>query len=630
MNADMLHLLKSRRFLPLFLTQLLGAANDNLFKSALIMLITFKLADQAGLDGPIMVTLAAGIFIAPFFLFSATAGQLADRFDKANLARVTKVAEVMIMGAAAFAFLSADPYMLMVVLFLMGLQSALFGPVKYSILPQHLAQEDLISANAMVGAGTFLAILVGTISGGLLILRDGGVVLVSTLVISIAVMGLLTSLFIPPAPAMGERVQVNPNIAAETLNMLRHAASRRDVFLAILGISWFWLVGATFLSQFPAFAKGVLGGDENIVTLFLTVFSIGIGFGSMLCSKLLKGEITAKYVPFGALAMTAFMVDLYFSSTQFGFVANLQIGTFLTNLMGLRMLFDLMMVAVSGGLFIVPLYAILQSRGDAAHRARDIAANNIFNALFMVVSALAITVMLGSGMTIPGVFLTVAVANAFVAVYICKLLPDELIKAVLRWIFKVVFRVEIMGLEHWKNVGNKAVIVVNHVSFLDAALLAAFLPEKLLFAINTQIVAKWWIKPFLNLVDAFPMDPAKPLATKALIKAVSSGCKCVISLESRITVTGKLMKVYEGPAMIADQADADILPIRIDGAEFTCFSRLKGTVRQRWFPKITLTILEPRRLTVNEDFKGKKRRAQAGMELYDIMGDLIFESRRQR
>jgi len=630
MNADMLHLIRSRRFLPLFLTQLLGAANDNLFKSALIMLITFDLADKAGLDGPIMVTLAAGIFIAPFFLFSATAGQLADCYDKAKLARATKLGEVFIMGGAAFAFLSQNPYVLMAVLFLMGTQSALFGPVKYSILPQHLKQEELISANAMVGAGTFLAILVGTITGGLLILRPDGVFMVSSLVIAIAVLGLVASAFIPAAPPTGDTVRINLNIATETAKMLRHAASRRDVFLSILGISWFWLVGATFLSQFPAFAKQVLGGDENIVTLFLAVFSIGIGLGSMLCSKILKGEVSAKYVPFGAITMTAFMVDLYFASTLVVFGPGTQIGAFLTDPMGLRILADLLMVAMSGGLFIVPLYAILQSRGDAAHRARDIAANNIFNALFMVASALVITFMLASGITIPGVFLTVAIANAVVAVYICKLLPDELIKAALRWIFQLAFRAEIKGLEHWAEVGDKAVIVVNHVSFLDAALLAAFLPEKPLFAINTHIAAKWWTKPFLNLVEAFPMDPTQPLATKALIKAVDQGRKCVIFPEGRITVTGGLMKVYEGPAMIADKADADILPVRIDGAEFTYFSRLKGTVRQRWFPKITLTILPPRRLTINDEFLGKRRRAQAGLELYDIMSDLIFESRLQR
>lgn len=533
MSTDALHLMKSRRFLPLFITQFLGAANDNLFKSALIMLITFVLADKAGVDGPVMVTAAAGVFIAPFFIFSATAGQLADRFDKAKLSRTVKAAEVLIMIGAATAFLSQNVWALMAVLFAMGTQSALFGPVKYAILPQHLKEEELISANALVEAGTFMAILIGTIAGGLLILTDGGVLLVSVLIIVVAVLGYGASVFIPAAPAPDANLRVNPNIVAATLNMVRHAASRRDVFLSILGISWFWLVGATFLSQFPTFAKDVLGGNEAVVTLFLAVFSVGIGIGSVACSKLLKGEVTAKYVPFGILSMTAFMIDLYFASAS---VAPLNgtggVAAFMSQPTAWRIVADLMMISISGGFFIVPLYAILQSRGDADHRARDIAANNIINASFMVVSAVVVAMLLGSGMTVPGVFLSLAIVNAGVAVYICKLLPDELIKQALKAVFRLAFRVEVQGLDNWNKVGDKAVIVVNHVSFLDAALLAAFLPEKPVFAINTHIAAKWWMKPFLALVDAFPMDPTKPLSTKALIKEVATGKKCVIFPEA--------------------------------------------------------------------------------------------------
>ena len=310
--------------------------------------------------------------------------------------------------------------------------------------------------------------------------------------------------------------------------MMRHAASKRDVFLSILGISWFWLVGATFISQFPTFGKVNLGGDEGVVTLFLAIFSIGIGLGSALCSKVLKGEVTAKYVPFAALAMTAFMADLYFASTQVVAVDGTGVTAFLAQPLGLRITADLLMVALCGGLYIVPLYAILQSRGDKAFRARDIAANNVYNALFMVVSALAVAAMLAGGMTVPGIFFSVAIANAGVALYICKLLPDELVKAALRWTFKLAFRAEVRGLENWQAVGDRAVIVVNHVSFLDAALLAAYLPEKPLFAINTYMAAKWWMKPFLALVEAFPMDPTKPLSMKGLIKEVATGRKCVI------------------------------------------------------------------------------------------------------
>lgn len=630
MTSDMQHLMASRRFLPLFVTQFLGAANDNLFKSALVMLITFELADRAGLDGPIMVTVAAGIFIVPFFLFSAWAGQLADRFDKSTIAKVVKAAEILIMLCAAVAFAVADPWLLMGMLFFMGSQSAVFGPVKYSILPQHLDEDELIAANALIEGGTFLAILIGTIAGGLLILTDNGIVTVSALVVGIAVLGLGASLLIPKAPPSNAQVRLDVNVIAGTVSMLRHAATRRDVFLSILGISWFWLVGATFLSQFPTFAKVNLGGDEGVVTLFLAVFSIGIGIGSAICSKILKGEVTAKYVPFAALAMTAFMIDLYFASALVVPDGDSSVAAFLSEPLGWRITADMLMIAACGGLYIVPLYAILQSRGDAAHRARDIAANNVYNALFMVLSALVVTAMLAVGMTVPAIFFTIAVANAGVALYIVKLLPDELIKAVLRGVFKLAYRAEIKGLDHWQGVGDKAVIVVNHVSFLDGVLLAVFLPEKPLFAINTHIADTWWVKPFLGLIDAYPMDPTKPMSTRSLIKEVAKGRKCVIFPEGRITVTGSLMKVYEGPALIADKAEAEVLPVRIDGAQYTPFSRLRGTVRQRWFPKITLTILPPRTLTIDEDVKGAKRRIQAGLELYDVMSDLMFESRHER
>jgi len=635
MSFDMVHLLKSRRFLPLFITQFLGAMNDNLFKSALVMLMTYQLAQAAGVDGPLMVTAAAGVFILPFFLFSATAGQFADRYDKARLVQHVKAAEIVIMIGAASAFFSQNIWALMAVLFLMGAQSSVFGPVKYAILPQHLRTDELIAGNAMVEAGTFLAILIGTIVGGLLILTGGGVLLVSAIVITTAVLGYAASLFIPQAPAMDKSLKVDFNIAASTVRLLRHAASRRDVFLAILGISWFWLVGATFLSQFPTFAKNTLNGDEGVVTLFLSTFSIGIAAGSLVCGKLLKGEVTAKYVPFGAILMTVFMVDLYFASMQVLVLAGTGdalagVGAFLSQPTGMRITVDLLMIAMSGGIYIVPLYAILQSRGDKTHRSRDIAANNIVNALFMVVSALVIAALLAGGMTVPGVFMTVAIANAGVAIYICKLLPDELIKAALVWVFRMAFRAEIKGLENWKAAGDKAVIVVNHASFLDGVLLAAFLPEKPMFAINTHMAKRWWVKPFLTLFEAFRMDPTKPFGTKALIKAVAQGKKCVIFPEGRVTETGGLMKVYEGPALVADKADADILPIRIDGAEFSMFTRLAGTVRRRWFPKITITILAPRRLTVNGTLKGSRRRAHAGMELYDVMSDLMFETRRTR
>jgi acyl-[acyl-carrier-protein]-phospholipid O-acyltransferase / long-chain-fatty-acid--[acyl-carrier-protein] ligase len=630
MHDNQFHLFRTRRFWPLFVTQFLGAANDNLFKNALVILILYQVGNSAAADPQILVTAAAGIFILPFFLFSANAGQLADKYEKSKLVSWIKFFEICIMTGAVFGLYGSDVNILLGVLFLMGVQSAYFGPLKYSILPDHLAADELIGGNALIEAGTFLAILLGTIAGGLLILQVNGVMVIASGILGLAVIGWICSLFIPVSPPATPSLKININIIAETWNIVRLARARRDVFLSILGISWFWLVGATFLSQFPAFAKGVIGGDETVVTLFLTVFSVGIGLGSLLCNKILKGEISAKFVPFGALGMTLFILDLYGASSALPGPANLPIGfqAFLSDPASWRIVADLLGISISGGLFIVPLYAIMQSRSDPDKRSRIIAGNNILNAAFMVVGALAAAIMLNLNLSVPGVFLVLAVLNAGAAVYICALLPDALVKALLQSLLKLCYRVEVRGLENMAKAGDKAVIVVNHVSFLDAVLLAAYLPKKPTFAIDTYIARQWWVRPFLTLVNAFPMDPANPLAIKSLIKVVGEGHHCVIFPEGRITVTGALMKIYEGPGMIADKAGAPLVPVRIDGAQYTVFSRLKGKVRQRWFPKITITIQEPRTFDLGDELVGRVRRKRAGDKLHDIMTRLIFDTRK--
>ncbi len=632
MSEDLQHLLTTRRFLPLFLTQALGALNDNLFKNALVVLVIFRLAGEAGLNGNVFVSLAAGLFILPFFLFSATAGQLADKVEKTLLIRTIKAAEIAIMGLGAAAFWLGDIYLLVFVLFLMGTHSAFFGPIKYSILPDLLRESELIAGNGLVEAGTFLAILIGTIAGGLLILGTHGIAIVSAGIVAVALAGFAASFGIPRVPAPSPALRINPNFLGETFRILAQSRQRRDLNLSILGISWFWLIGATYLTQFPAFTRDVIAGNETVVTLFLTAFSIGIGLGSLLCNRLLKGEVSAAYVPLGALGMTLFTADLSYSSQSgaAGVAGLIGAWEFLSRPESWRIVVDMMGTAICGGIYIVPLYAILQTRGDPSHRSRVIAANNIMNALFMVVGSVAVTVLLAAGVTIPGVFLVVAAVNGFVAFYICGLLPDALIKSVLVAVLKLLYRVEVRHLDAYARAGKRAVIVVNHVSFLDAVLLAAFLPRKPMFAIDSHIARAWWVRPFLHLVEAFPMDPTNPMATKSLIRAVQQDRHCVIFPEGRITVTGALMKVYEGPGMIADKADAMLVPIRIDGAQYTPFSRLRGKVRRRWFPKIVITVLEPRRFAIPDGLVGRARRRFASTRLYDVMTEMIFETCERR
>ena len=421
------NLLKTRRFLPLFITQFLGAMNDNIIKQALIVMIIFSLLDSSDMDPGILVTIAAGIFILPFFLFSATAGQIADKFEKSASIQRIKFVEILIMATACFGFYLSNTWFLILVLFLMGTQSSFFGPLKYGILPNHLKERELIGGNALIETGTFLAILIGTIIGSLLIVIENGTAIISTILFLIALVGWAVSRSIPTAAAADPNLKINYNILQEIGRMMGRARQTRTVFLSIIGISWFWLLGATFLSQFPNYSKTLLGGNASVVTLFMFTFSLGIGIGSYGCTKLLKGVISAKYVPLSAFALTVFIIDLYFASVDLSAPGDALItaSDFLNTPTNLRILFDLAAISICGGLYTVPLYAILQNDSDPKKRSRIIAANNLMNALFMVVGAIVATTMLALDWTIPEVFLSLAIANCFVGLYITRLLPSR-------------------------------------------------------------------------------------------------------------------------------------------------------------------------------------------------------------
>ena len=417
MSESQFSLLKTRRFLPFFLTQFLGAFNDNLFKSALVMLVTFSLARKMGINGQVAVTVIAGLFILPFFLFSSVAGELADRYEKAFLIRRIKFIEIILMTLTAAAFYFSNFWLLVALLFLMGAQSTFFGPLKYSIIPEHLEEGELIAGNALVSAGTYLAILIGTIVGGLLILQPGGVEIISVLIVFFALLGWLASLKIPNAGSFNPKVSIDFNIIRSTHRIIASVIQEKDVFLSILGVSWFWFVGATFLSQFPSYTKDVLQANEQVATLFLTVFSIGVGLGSLLCNTLLKGEIDGKYVPYGAATLSVGSICLWLASRRLapaGMDEELfGILLFLQKPEGIFILISLLAIAIGGGIYVVPLNAIMQTRCKAQHRARVIACSNIMNSFMMVLSAVGISILLLMGFTIPHIFLVVAVLNCF-------------------------------------------------------------------------------------------------------------------------------------------------------------------------------------------------------------------------
>ena len=630
MSGSLFHLLKTKRFAPLFVTQFLGAFNDNVFKNALVFLITYKIAFDQGWDNvQVIVPLAGGIFIAPFFLFSSLAGQLSDKLEKSRLIRIIKFVEILLMALASYGFYTQDVTVMMVTLFLMGSQSAFFGPLKYSILPEHLRHDELIGGNALIEMGTFLSIILGLIVGGVLILTDSGVLIISATVITVAVCGFIASFSIPKTIPVASEIKINFNIVQETWHIIQDSRTDWRIFMSIMGISWFWFFGLTFLAQFPTFSREVIGADEGVGTLFNCAFSIGIGLGSYICDRLLKGQIHAIYVPGAAILMTLFSVDIYFASQHITGSADgdlMTVTAFISHWGNIRILVDMVLIAVCGGIYIVPLYAIVQDRSAPAKRSRMIASTNIINALFMTISAFGSSAMISRGFTIPEVFLTVAILNAFVAIYICRLLPEELIRSITRTMFKLFYRVEVHGLENYQRAGKKVVIVANHTSYLDGALLGAFLPGKMTFAINTYIADKWWVKPAYAFIHLMPLDPSNPMAAKSMIDEVRKGRKVVIFPEGRLTVTGSLMKIYEGPGAIANLSGAPILPIKIEGAQFSPFSRLKGKLRIRLFPKITITILKPVEMTLSQKVGGKERRRILGEKLYTVMSDMMFQT----
>lgn len=606
-------LLKSARFLPLFITQFLGALHDNLFKNALVVLMLFGAAEHSDTDPKILTTAAAGLFILPFILFSALGGDLADKVPKHRLIRVIKLAEIVIAALGAVSLFSGSTFLSFLTLFALGTHSSLFGPSKYSILPEHLKETELIGGNALLNSGTFLAILIGTILGAAMITLPAGKEIVGALLIICSVTGYIASRKIPATLPSAPDLELKYNIASQIIEVMRYTLDRpRALLLSILGISWFYFIGAVFVAQLPNFVHDTLAANEHVLTILLSFFSIGIAIGGLLNNRLLKGRIEAVYVPLAILGITVFSIDLYFASA----------GT--PGYLPLRVAFDVTMVSICGGLFVVPLNALIQHLTPADSRARVMAANGIVNALFMVASAILSAVLIQAGLEVRDLFLVLAIANTLVAVYICQLLPDYLFKSCLQAIFKLLYKVEVRGLENFEKAGKRAVIVGNHVSLLDPPLLAAFLPGRPMFAVDS-FVAQWpWVRPFLKLVDAFPLDPTNPFSLKGLIRKVEEDRHVVIFPEGRLTQTGALMKVYDGPGMIADKADAVILPIRLDGVQHTPFTHLKGKVPLKSFPKITITILEPRKFKIDEAIKGRARRAAAGRKLYDLMEDMMF------
>jgi 1-acyl-sn-glycerol-3-phosphate acyltransferase len=578
-------LLRQRRFAPFFWTQFAGAANDNLFKFAFTVMVTYQL--QVGWLPPAMAGLVIGaLFILPFLLFSATSGQLADKYDKRSLIRFVKWLEIGIMVLAAIGFFRANVPILLACTFLMGLHSTLFGPVKFAYLPQHLGERELTGGNGMVEMGTFVAILLGNVAGGLLIaVPQVGPHWVGIGCIALAALGRLVAQWVPASPSTDPGLKINWNPVTETWRNLQLAHGNLVVFRSLLGISWMWFFGAVFLSQFPSFAKEVLHGNEQVASLLLVVFSIGIGVGSLLCEMLSRRHVDIGLVPLGAIGMTVFAVDLYFASRGLPPASGLTVPQFLGAPAHWRVMADLALLSLFAGLYSVPMYALIQLRAQPTHRARIIAANNILNALFMIASSVIAGALLGAGATIPQIFLLTGIANAVVAFYIFLLVPEYLLRFVAWVMAHLVYRFRVRGDEHIP-VSGPAVLACNHVSFVDAVLLMAASPRPICFMMDHRIFRIPVLGWLFRLAKAIPIAPQKEdpavyeAAFQRAAQVLRDGDLLAIFPEGAITRDGQLQPFKGGIVKILEQARADgieppVVPMALTNLWGSFFSRIE-------------------------------------------------------
>jgi len=578
-------LLTQRRFGPFFGVQMLGAGNDNVFKFALTVLVTYQLQLEwlpASLAGLVI----GALFILPFLLFSATSGQLADKYPKQRLIRRVKDLEIAIMLLAGWGFMAQQIPLLLGCVFLMGLHSTLFGPVKFAYLPQHLSERELTGGNGMVEMGTFVAILLGNVAGGLLIALPGtGPQAVAVACLLLAVVGRLLAQAVPASPATDPQLRINWNPFTETWRNLKLAHGNVVVFRSLLGISWMWFFGAVFLSSFPAFARDVLHGSEQVASLLLVVFSIGIGVGALLCEVLSRRHVEIGLVPLGAIGMSVFSVDLYFAASGLPAAQALPLGAFLAQPAHWRVLIDLLLLSLFAGIYSVPMYALIQMRSQPTHRARIIAANNILNALFMIASALIAGLLLHLGFSITELFLFVGLANAVVAGYIFLLVPEYLLRFV-AWIAShLIYRFRISGDEHIPTEGP-AVLVCNHVSFVDAVLLMGASPRPIRFLMDHRIFRVPVLGWLFRLAKAIPVAPQKEdpqayaQAFESAAAVLREGDLLAIFPEGGITRDGTLQPFKGGVLKVLEQARADgltvpVVPMGLSHLWGSFFSRIE-------------------------------------------------------
>ena len=581
-HSNQFQLLTQRRYLPFFITQFLGAFNDNLFKNALIIMISFSSVKIMDSNSDILINLAAVLFILPFFLFSSLAGQLADKFDNASLMQTVKLTEILIMFVAVLAFYLESIELLLFLLFLMGSQSAFFGPVKYGYLPRVLHKDELIGGNGMTDMGTFLAILLGMIAGANAIILDDGSMVVSALVILFAVLGYLASLKIPKTGNSDPDLKLNFNFFSETWKIIQISRSNRTVFLSIIGISWFWFYGSILITQIPNFTHNYLSAGEGVFVLLMGAFSVSVGVGSLMCEKLSGGKIEIGLVPLGSIGLTIFAIDFYFAASHpISSDHLITVSEFLAISSNWRIIADIFMIGMSAGFYIVPLYALIQSRSKQSHISRIIAANNIINSFFMVIAGITAMLFLGNGLSIPELLLVTGIMNFVVAIFIYKMITEFLWRFIVWMSLHTIYRVKTFDLHHIPEKGA-AVLVCNHISFVDALIIAGYVRRPVRFIMDYRIFNSFILGPIFRWAKAIPIASAKEdmalkeLAFKNVKQALDDGELVCIFPEGIITHDGQMSEFKQGIERIIKSSAVPVIPMALQGLWGSYFSRVKG------------------------------------------------------
>ena len=621
------NLFTSIRFWPIFWTQFWGAMNDNVFKNAMVLLITFKAYTIMGLGVDQMVALCGGIFILPFFFASSISGQYADKVSKSKLVVMTKVLEVVIMVLGTFGLLTENIIVLFVSLFLLGLQATIFGPAKYSILPELIDEKDLVKGNALVESGTFLAILIGTIVGGILIGMDNGTMLISITALGISIIGLITSLKIPALIPVDKDLKIDYNLIRSTFDVIKISKKTHSVFISILGISWFWFFGATLLSIFPVWGKDILHGNENVVTLFLATFSIGVAIGAIICEKCSHEKVELGLVPFGSIGLSIFVLHLYYMGQPYVATGELLGVSEFLSMPGVNwILFDLFGLSIMSGFFIVPLYTFIQVRSDRSTRSRVIAANNILNALFMVGAAILLTVLFAFKLTSVDIFLVLFVLNTLVSIYIYTVLPEFLWRFMCVITSKMIYRMNVMGHHHIPQEGP-AVLVCNHVSFIDWMIVAASINRPVRFVMHYSFMKIPVLSYFMKHSKVIPIAGAKedPALMEKAFDQISEELKngeivCIFP-EGIITYDGKVANFRAGIEKIIQRNPVPVIPMALEGLWGSFFSRKYGPAVSK-FSVIPKRIWSQVRLTIDAPFEASEATAlKLEMKVKEMMGE---------